>query len=299
MIKLKMPKKIKLIYIVGSGHSGSTLIERILGSSKNAISVGELKALRFYIVKKDFKKNVNKDEFLCTCGEELVGCKFWSKIISSVDPKNLIPYRSGKFEKLGESYFPKEKREAFDDIKVYENIISQARKQKKDATTIIESSKDLGRLIHLRSLEGLDLYAIHLVRDGRAVINSHRRRKVFWLRAYLDWVLENHLISKFLKRLDESKRMRVSYDLFAQNPEKYLEEIKKKFELDINIDSYIGDVNDEEIHTFSGNRMRFKKLEKIEYDQKWKGKLPKFEQFLLKFLTYFPNRSWVYNKDKG
>ena len=44
-----MKSKMRVIYIAGSGHSGSTLMNYLLGSSENAIAVSELKAIKYYI----------------------------------------------------------------------------------------------------------------------------------------------------------------------------------------------------------------------------------------------------------
>ena len=66
-------KKIPIIYIVGSGHCGSTLLDIILDSHSKIFGIGEL-------------ENFNK-ESLCACGKELSKCSFWNDILKN--PKNL------------------------------------------------------------------------------------------------------------------------------------------------------------------------------------------------------------------
>src|SRR5262249_16249334 len=61
----------KVIYIGSAAHSGSTLLDLMLSSHPDVVSVGELKQLRrFCVLDKQFKS--------CSCGElTIYSCKFW------------------------------------------------------------------------------------------------------------------------------------------------------------------------------------------------------------------------------
>ena len=49
----------KLIYILGMGHTGSTLLDRVLGAQPGVLSIGELKHLH---------RLLDNPEKICACG---------------------------------------------------------------------------------------------------------------------------------------------------------------------------------------------------------------------------------------
>ena len=62
-----------LIYIYGSGRSGTTLITNLLNYYGNFIGVGELnKGFR------DFKRE-------CSCGQTILNCELWSNVIAQIE----------------------------------------------------------------------------------------------------------------------------------------------------------------------------------------------------------------------
>lgn len=60
-----------LLYIVGSGRSGSTVIERVLNSAPQVISVGEVHALW----------RLPMSDLLCSCGARVPACSFWQEAL--------------------------------------------------------------------------------------------------------------------------------------------------------------------------------------------------------------------------
>src|SRR5690606_31136679 len=70
--RLVPPMRQKVVYIVGAGHSGSTLLDLILGTHSRIESVGEIKRLeRLYSGGKGSG---------CTCGEPFTACAYWRAI---------------------------------------------------------------------------------------------------------------------------------------------------------------------------------------------------------------------------
>ena len=68
-----MKNKIKVIYIAGSGRSGSTLLERLMSQNNDIFGAGELKS----IFNRGFKQNQ-----LCGCKKKFHDCSIWNKIIN-------------------------------------------------------------------------------------------------------------------------------------------------------------------------------------------------------------------------
>ena len=61
-----------VIYILSSGHSGSTVLGSLLGNTNNSIHIGEFA---------NFYKVYSGQLETCSCGELPEKCEFWSKII--------------------------------------------------------------------------------------------------------------------------------------------------------------------------------------------------------------------------
>ena len=294
-------EKIKIIYICSNGHSSSTLINCINGAAKNAFSVGEVKAFYYFVNKIKPKDYDFELPFLCDCQKDLKNCEFWSPITKKINSNKLFSRQPTLKQKLQLfSYLflkiPKIHKKNSEDEKLFKEILQQAKKIKgEEVQYIIDSSKDLNRLMYLSQNKHLDIQVIHLVRDGRAVINSHEKQGYFWIRTLFEWFSLNFFSKLFLK-LHNIKYYNLSYDKFAQNPTYYIKELNKEFNLKINPNTFLEDIQNEEWHNFAGNSARWSKFTEIKYDQSWKKRMPKWKQFVLTILCYIPNKLWVYNK---
>src|SRR5690242_11512504 len=57
-------------YILATSYSGSTLLAMLLGSQRDATTVGEMRAPAVG----------DPDAYLCSCGEHIKKCEFWAKV---------------------------------------------------------------------------------------------------------------------------------------------------------------------------------------------------------------------------
>ena len=83
--------KVKIIYIVGLGHSGSTLLDRVISTSPQVFSVGELKFLKNFVEKYE-PRNPEKKSFQDKTGKELKDSYFWNPIVKEAKEKNYNLY---------------------------------------------------------------------------------------------------------------------------------------------------------------------------------------------------------------
>ncbi len=289
-------KKIKVIYIAGYGHSGSTLLNLILGTSKKVFSLGEALNLKASL-EKDKKSGKIRT---CTCGRIFTECPFWSKVLKRLDLKKFFNLYASKKEAaitIFNIFFYRNGTNPYNDKHYYNLLFEGARNIKKKTMYLVDSSKDVRRLYYLLHTGNLDLKIIFLVRDGRGVINSLNKRGEHSILVFIKWTVRNLLIRKLLRRIPEKEKLCLSYDLFAQDPVKYIRKINKKFNLDIDEKNYLEKVNREVFHNFSGNTMRNRKIESIKYDQSWRRRMPKWKQVVLSILCYIPNKMWVYNEN--
>ena len=78
--------KTKVIYVAGLYHTGSTLLDMILGNLPNVIGLGEI-----------FKGFHDKFEEVCSCGQKVENCDFWGEILSQINSDESMDMRK-KYE---------------------------------------------------------------------------------------------------------------------------------------------------------------------------------------------------------
>lgn len=296
-----MNKKITVLYILGYGHSGSTLLNSILATSNNVFSAGEI--INFENKKKFVRNNDNSFRSFCDCGKKIDNCDFWKSIYNKYEHSNFTSKNSLLvYIKLFLNSFFNIKFKKFEkgsnDFSFLEDILSTSQKKYgKNISIIVDSSKSLERLNILYSNPEIDLKVIFLTRDGRAVVNSLQKKNEFFIYTFIKWFLNNFLMSRYVKKKIKSDNlMNLSYDLFAKDPHRYIDLINRKFGLLIDKDSYVEKVNSIQFHNLGGNSSRKKKFIGVRYDQSWRGKLSFFKKIVVNILCYIPNKLWVYNK---
>jgi len=299
----------KIIYILGGGHSGSTLLDLILGSTEQAFSVGELMFLDYY---KGYKFRHLAYGRVCSCEENFDDCPFWSTI--DFDRKDNI----SKHDTLGESLrilfnilnpFERWSKLRFHigpNREIYRRIIEESRRLKPDVRFIIDSSKDPRRLYELIQDPGIgpdNLTVIHLIRDGRGYIYSYQKslrkdigRKVRSTIVYLaEWIGLN-VLSRLLIRKYKLTAFTLSYDRFAEDPTKSLEKLGEFLGFDLDGDSVLARIERTVYHNVHGNPMRRGKIEAIRRDVGWVTDFSPVKRFMLTVALYPFNRRWVYSR---
>jgi hypothetical protein len=169
-----------VLYIAGSGRSGSTLLTNVLGEADGLVNVGELR----FIWERGFA-----EDRLCGCGTSFSNCPFWSRVIdkafgskSGVDPEKAIEAQRSqtqvrhlprllKAALTGERYrLPADHEARLTDL--YSAIAAET-----GAAVIVDSSKLPSYGYMLERVPGLELYVLHLTRDPRAAAYSWLRKK--------------------------------------------------------------------------------------------------------------------------
>lgn len=262
--------KIKLVLLVGDGHSGSTLLDLIMDSHSKILGVGEIS---HYKRMRDYDVN-------CACGKIIRDCNFWNKAVIGVDWNSLpLIGRNIKdfiFNPLNFVYFDDEndKKELNDKKyiketeKLYRNALRVSGKE-----IVFDSSKSPDRAELLIQGDLFDVVLLHLVRDGRGVVYSHIKLGRKPLSYMKQWAVVN-LRTKIVKiRNKDIKNIFILYEDFVKNPvgvtSYILEQIGLEFESNmLNFNSY-------EHHQVGGNaRLKNKKdTSEIKFDIKWKKQM--------------------------
>jgi hypothetical protein len=301
---------IQIVYILGSGRSCSTLIASALGQFPGFISVGEINNI--------WKKGLVLNR-LCGCGLPFRECEFWNHVgkaafggwesINSQDVLRLQYSVEGRHYRLAalSSLIPNLRPAYSQDLSEYSDILRLlygAIHRVSGARIIVDSSKDLGQALVLRSLTDAAVSFIHLVRDSRGVAYSWTKRviapdvvnRVAYERTKrpatvaIVWLGKN-LLCQLLGMVD-SRVLSMRYEAFVENPRQEIERVlahlgedSKQYDL-----AFIRPNNSLYIqlgHTVAGNRVRMKAGPlSLRLDNEWYGKMSARDRRLVTILSW-------------
>ena len=167
-----------IVYVTGWGRSGTTVLNRVV-SGPAVVGVGELRWL--------WRRGVLERQS-CSCGNPWDGCPLWEPTVrrlardDGTDAETFARHvdrvgrrAAGPWSLWTSGALVKRDRAWYVDVlrRLYETIGEVA-----DAQVVVDTSKHAGHAVLARET-GLNAVLIHLVRDPRAVVWSHRRpRKV-------------------------------------------------------------------------------------------------------------------------
>jgi hypothetical protein len=307
----------KYIYICSAGHSGSTLLDLLIGSHSRVASLGEISQL---------PKNISLDT-LCTCGKKVRSCSLWQKVIDEMNNKfdtnffqqpyslNLGYFKAGTvidksqatlFNEikrklvLGMNYFNlKYQAHLFD---IFLGSIREGVRNKfilydivaniLDVEKIVDSSKYYIDAVNLYQANPNDVRIILLVRDGRAVFYSGLKKGFSEADALNAWKRYYSRALPLLKRLVANEHLLwVNYESLVSNPSMEMKRICGF--LDLNYEETMLNFSTKTHHSTNGNDMRFRKNSEIKIDTIWKQKL------LNSNLKYFNSKAYKLNRILG
>jgi len=275
--------KPEIIFIYGNGHSGSTLLDILLGSSEKCFSIGELRQWhRFFIDKEPGHLDPSK----CTCGE-MKDCRFWNKIENkeSYDLKN---YGSKEITlkmilaSLGISKIKNIDVKERDYGRIYEKLHELTGK------IIVDSSKsiyNLIRLINMHNEDKIRLKVLVIRRELSGVMNSYIKKYKpknnfrFIISTIVRWCYIYTVGLRILKRSGIPHKQ-IDYKKFTNDSETELSDIGKFLRSEISLKK----AKEKTYHNLGGNSMRHKKIEKIQYDGRWKSNLPLHLRIICNFI---------------
>jgi len=297
---MNLEDKIQVIYIAGGGHSGSTILSVILGTSPEIFSAGELK---FYNEHKVLDHPMwEYIENVCMCGKDANDCPFWHEVkersnreLDTFHYSNIQEKVATAIKILWPFYHIPKTTKALDDYTLIKNVYQEALSDKLTTRYILDSSKSVARLMHLQSHPLLDVKVIFLVRDGRGYANSYAKvYKKGFLRWIIQWVLNNILTLVYLKR-EKIDYYYLSYNALCKQSSKELTAIGKKFNVHIP-ENYVEIVKAQKYHMRAGNpsRSAIEMFSGLELDDNWRQEMSKAKFVISSTLLYLFNRWWVY-----
>ncbi len=266
------------------------MLDMLLSSGEDVVSVGEMRLLENHINKKGFGYSW---DWKCTCENSVNECDFWSSVICEYNAQHPGSEIETEVEiKLGfrelikaiflsyigrlSRYYDKNNnnyRIAEKCWSIYNTIYDVTGK-----LNIIDSSKKPEQLYYLaKTSPGNKIKAIHIVRDSRGVANSKlkwehsigKQVRFSLFKGLIVWFLVNLKIKKTLDYLEDVDSLRVNYEKLCEKP---AEEIKKICDfIEINYSTKMLVMDAVGKHNIAGTPNRFgKQNEAIAKDEKWK-----------------------------
>ncbi len=294
------PSALKVLFIVGAGRSGSTLLARALGALDGYFCPGE----PYYL----WKEGPVEDR-LCECGQPFSRCSYWIEVMASiatVRPELVarsmerLRHRIARTRHLPFLLFPPLRQRRLDALEEYGAALEtlyQAMAEHADARVLVDASKLPSQALVLRRLPGIQLYVLHLVRDPRGVVNSWRRqrfnpasgaafRKMAAFKASTLWAAWNLAAEVLLRRPE--KYLRVRYEDWVDDPASILAHIVDLTQMPTGQDPPPGrTLHIPKGHTLGGNPGRFSATEvQLREDLGWRSELSRRLQWAVTALLW-------------
>lgn len=282
---MSMSIKGKLIYVLGAGRSGTTLLEIVLANQPKNVGVGEIN--RFPVC--------NGVPHGGSKGEPTFD--FWEKVVRNISLEIDIARLETIYHKLEYHLYPlKRSKVSKEDYAYYQSFNQQFYKaiysEIGEDCTIIESSKYPGRLSELSKVyDPKDISVVYLKRDPISVVRSFQKKGIEQppkpaLSSILYYFVVNLLCSTLAKRLEKkSKVCTINYEDFVNDPKITITKISK--DLEIPLDAVFDKLKNGEGFApgpmFDGNRIRLKKS--IQLKSTNPPKVKSFIDFLARWIN--------------
>lgn len=290
-----MAEAVRVIYIIGAGRSGSTLLDTVLANHPDVVGVGELVNLH--------SAGWTSNE-VCACGQLGTECNFWTRVRegwqrrvpeATVEGYVALQKRIEFYSGLGLMQIARMLRQRFSPTAEFQaylrqtEALYQAIAEASGKSIVVDSSKHPIRGALLAHMHGIDLRLVHLVRDARAVVWSRKKsleadrksgvqvaikpRPAWYSVAF--WAFIN-VLSTIVCLFRRKQSLRMRYEDFVAEPQIQLERLGQVCGLDYSATAQAlltGQPLRVE-HPIAGNRMRMKGSVTLKPDWEWRDRLP-------------------------
>ncbi len=305
------------LYICSAGHSGSTLLDLMLGSHSCIESLGEITQL---------PKNIALNTECC-CGVAIRECEFWNSVVKKLDAELGLDIAKKPYslnlgfinatdvvdrEHQNTSYdlrrkisyafrFAALKHRLPLPVSATQTIIEGVRNKAvlydaiigiTNSKCVVDSSKHYIEAVSQYLSFPDSTRIIFLVRDGRAVFHSGVKRGYGRERSLGAWLnTYSRALPLIESYVSEADVFRVKYEDLVSQPQQVLSDIAEFAGLDFE-ESMLDFVNGE-CHIANGNNMRFAESSELKLDTSWVNNLAESD------LAYFESHAGRLNRALG
>ncbi|MFJ8687728.1 sulfotransferase family protein [Micromonospora wenchangensis] len=309
-----MNPPVRVLYLAGSGRSGSTLVTTVLGQYDGVFAAGELR----YLWQRGEVENRP-----CGCGLPLRDCPLWGEVRRELPVQRAAAIAAGLRGRLRMRGLPallRRHRRGVrpvpahpDDAALADLYAAVARHT--GARVVVDSSKLPPYGVLVDALPGIELRVLHLVRDPRATAFSWRRRRGLdgdadpelmsrppvWKAALL-WLVWNTVTVRLWADRAPTGYLRVRYEDLTADPEATLARIAAFAGVDPDGGPFTGPatVRLTPTHSVAGNPARHRTGPvPITADVQWRRDLSRWSYALVTALTAAGLRRFGYPWRRG
>ena len=294
----------RVLFISGVGRSGSTLVERALGTDPRLVVLGEVTHL--------WERSLLMDE-LCGCGEAFSQCPFWTEVGErafggwhTLDAERIVATRArlDRVSRTPRLLYTLGGRAYRDEVRWYGSLyaaIYRAAAEVSQAEVVVDSSKQPSIPYVLTHQGSLDVRVLHCVRDSRAVAYSWTKTvsrpeaqvesfgtMTRYSPAKLSVVWMVHNLSSLATRLTGQPVTTLRYEDWVRQPRAATSRILLACGLEPTPAEAISDSTVRLVtnHTCSGNPLRFRTGDvDVRLDERWREDLPTRSNRLVTTMT--------------
>lgn len=256
----------RIVYVASVTHSGSTLVDLVLGAHSQLESLGELKVL-------SRARNDKRERVLagrCTCGaDSKETCTFWRGVDARLRQEVGCGLHDVDLDAPDEPTFRSHNRALF-----------AAASAVSGAAWIVDSSKSPRRLRRLLAT-GFDVRPIHLTRSPYGVTYSHIKKGRSTTQGALRYTKTRLQLEWLLRGVPHAT---LRYESFVRQPEAEMGRIMAW--LGLGFEPRQLDWTAGPHHNICGNRMRFATTPEIRLDEAWRNALSPLQKGAVAGLTW-------------
>ncbi len=163
----------RVLYIMGTARSGSTVLEILLSANPNVFGAGEVTAL----VQDGFIENRE-----CSCGQPCLSCSLWGQVVSALNVDKGLLHQWATLQKKIDWHdgwvrqcigaISQKSREQY---KFFNLHLLKCMSAVTEAPVIVDSSKYAGRALALKRIMEVDIRVICLTRSPAGLMASFQK----------------------------------------------------------------------------------------------------------------------------
>ncbi|MGA8275957.1 MAG: sulfotransferase [Thermoplasmata archaeon] len=280
------PPRVTILYVLSSPHSGSTVLSTILGTHPEVFYAGEL----YEVPEPAWIPGVT-----CSCGQPVDACPFWHPVrerFEGVADVQALYRDEGKYtnwKSLGRAVWSRNapSGEFHEYVGRLEALVRSITAES-GKRIVIDTSKGATRGVAYLGAQSarFDVKFLHIVRDGRGVVQSRKRsserlsggksRSHAALRFSALWVGAN-LAYVLLFGLRKERYLRLRWEDLSRDPDRAFEQLERFVGIDLSeIRSRVQAGGTFPVgHVIAGNRLRFSGEVRLRRDASdWAHEIP-------------------------
>ena len=265
-------KPVDIIYILGAGHCGSTLLSLCFDRHKSVIGLSEIITL-------------NRKSPGWSVDKYALGNNFWLKVDRLMQENYSESITEVPFNlrsKLPSYYLALQRNKT-----ALKCILEISGKK-----IICDSSKDSKRLDVLLGSKLFNVKVIYLVRDGRAIVHSYRRKYGSWWPGWFNLTSTDRSARRLKAKFGSKNWLTVRYEDMVTDLEGTLGKLCNF--CGINFESSMLYPDTSNFNGLGGNKLLNRPIESIKLDAAWKTEMPTLVRSFTNITVSSYNRRYGY-----